>query len=1011
MFEKAYESEDADFQYLLSCFWRKKKDDQLKKIILQTFEKARERGDYREFLESSGNYTEETFESVCAEYYSAIKEKLSYYADLLADELAYFEKVQGSKSTEKVRANLAQIRALCKAENLFNFLSCQYAFVAKETTSAKWTAEYAEHVSRAAAILDRVKKILKEEHAKFSDCEAEKKAFLESGKTAAALAKYVILFNDEYARLKQLRSVLDYADLQLVALKLLKEEYVLNELREKYLYVFVDEYQDVNPLQEEIISAIGGKNLFLVGDIKQSIYGFRGGKSRFFAEKRTQFEKEEGANALRLSKNFRSADHILNAVNRQFCRLMTTRNSEEDYAKNGVMERGGLYEEESGRVAVHFVTEPKRLKSAEARDVYSVKNGALKRRDERSNEAKTVRKIIAEELGKEFYDIEQKRFRKIGYGDIAVLTRKRDEKFKEVVQELIEEGVPITSDSKENVCDYPEIKTLIDLLRLIDNECQDMPLISVLLSPVGKFTAEELGKVRADFGKNEAEFFWQACRKCAETETEVGVKLRRFYEYFRNLRLHSAVLSAAEILSKALSETGMEQSMIARDNGTDCLKRIERFIAESVSGETLGVHAFLKHLKDVDFSVNYSPSGGENSVHTMTIHSSKGLEFPVVILIGFSRPLSGTNDEVVFLDDRFALASPYYDTENMTTSTTILRRLYEQNKDVEESRDGLNLYYVALTRAKYSLHVITGGVGALYDERYGVSFAERTDFSLWKEYIVHEDPFFSVYAQRETHVSKPDLLLVDEVLKSLSWQYPYKGLENVPIKSSATALISGAEKAFDDDAPKSAVLFNENEESEGQGRVSAKSEERIKRGLAYHAFLENFDFSALYSQSGELISKEELGDIVKETLSVWQKNGTLEKEYFSLLDREKCVEILLSPVFKKLRGKTLYKEQQFLVFLPLKDFTRLSDYSSGVSVQSIGEEVLFQGAIDLLAFSEDGVMIIDYKYSDKDAEYLKAHYAPQLELYKKSVCKIMNEPPERVQCVIVNVAKGFEVAL
>ena len=400
LFDEAYEEKDEGFLHLLSVYWRKKSDNTLRKIFLTTYEELRNRADYREYLDNSGRYTEETFEHVCVDLLAALKEKCAYYLPMIQDQKAYFE-ASGSDGQKALIGEMeAALQVLCSAPDYF--VACgqgkpKFTIV---RSSKKDDDEKKRRLEILSAIKGKIGKIY-EELSETKTRAEELKNFLISAKTARAVSKYLLRFDEKYEALKAERGVLDYNDLEHKALTLLKDEEVQRETREKYRYVFVDEYQDVNPVQEAIVSAIGNDNLFLVGDVKQSIYGFRGSKSKFFVEKQREFEAGTG-NSLHMTNNFRSSDAVLNFVNSQFSLAMTERTSSVDYAVDSYMERGGRYALNDGRVEIHFLAEEDKEEQEEKKErgVYSVKASAEKRGMQESVAAKTIRHIIERERGK-----------------------------------------------------------------------------------------------------------------------------------------------------------------------------------------------------------------------------------------------------------------------------------------------------------------------------------------------------------------------------------------------------------------------------------------------------------------------------------------------------------------------------------------------------------------------------------------------------------------------------------
>lgn len=1011
LFEEGYAEKDGDFSRLLSAYWRKKSDNALRRILTETYETLRSRADYKEYLRRSCGYTQETFDGVCADLHAHWMEKCRYYQGYIQQDLAYFqdrlEKEETAAQVKLASELSAWLQELLSAPDYFACVSLYPPKFTRNTTKKnKYSEETFARVARLGGLKERMVKAYEKEFSKCGTYETELENFLRSGETAKALAVCLLGFDEKYAALKAERGVLDYNDLEHKTLQLLQEEEIVAQLKEKYAYVFVDEYQDVNPVQEAIVSLVSGENLFLVGDVKQSIYGFRGSKSKFFVQKQAEFEEGKGLN-LKLTRNFRSADAVLNAVNAQFSLAMTKGTASVDYAADSYMERGGRYALNSGRVCLHFFGE-KAEKETETRGVYSVMENANGAETEESRLARLIKNIIDEERSKTYFDADEGTEKQISYADIALLSRKKKGEISKTVAALSAMGLPVTSVSAINVCDYAEVKTLIDILSLLDNGEQDIPLCSALLSPMGDCTADDLAAIRLAYKTEKT--FRAACKKYAAEKTDfLAYKLQKFYAYYQKTRVRARVLDAGELLTLLLSETRMEAALLTQENGPACLKRIHRFIEETALPEPMFLHAFLEKLRDMEYKIEYCESGGEDSVKVLTMHSSKGLEYPVVILDNLSAPFRGVDHDEVFAEEKYGLAPRAFNEEKLIKSSTLLRRLYEWEEEANSTADELNLYYVALTRAKYALHLLFEKRSAFPDVRYAKSFADFTDFTVWEKYAVSDELIELQKQEREALVFRPDETLVREIMREFTWEYPYRAYERLPVKSSATQLLAGAETEMEI-LPLTAFGKEETPadglETEGVPETEKGAETGIEAGLAYHAFLEYFDFSALFDERGNRKSEYEIGANVRFVLEEFRKVKQKESEFLSA---EKLTEILCNPIFTELFGMKLYKEQQFLVSLPVKEtYAKKQGVSENLQNATDGEEMIFQGAIDLLAVGEGEARVIDYKYSTFGAERLKNHYKPQLELYRKTAAKILKLDEKKVRCTIVNIFRGFQ---
>ncbi len=997
LLEEGYEGQEEEFLHLLSSYWRKKKDAALRKIFLTTYNALRDRADYSDFLKKNlAGYTEEDFEGVCTRLLAFWQEKCRYYRELVEDERAYF------LAQTEVEAQLALCDELIEWLDSYEGIADYFA-AAKIPKPAftvnrlkKPTPEKSLRKERLALLKERIADMHKEEFAELKDRREEEARFLASGRTAAALAKYLLRFDEKYEALKREKGVLDYNDLEHKALALLQSSEIAAEMQKRYRYVFVDEYQDVNPVQEEIISRLSSENLFLVGDVKQSIYGFRGSKSKFFVQKQTEMEKGNGQ-SLFMSYNFRSADRVLDAVNSQFVLAMTKKVCDVDYARGSVMEKGGRYALNSGNVQVHFVGREEKG-TPPPRGIYSVLENTAGREERASRTAKLMAQIIREELNGYLDDPATGEKRKIRYADIAILTRKKGGDIVEEVEALSDLGLPVSTISAVNVCDFTEVKALMDILSLLDNAEQDIPLCSALLSGMGNLTVNDLTEIRLAYRGLP---FRAACKKyAAEGRDALAEKLNRFYEYFYKLRVEACVLTAGEVLAKILADTQMEAGLLSRKNGVACLKRIRRFLEEASSFDGDTVHEFLAHLRNLDYKIEYCENGGEDSVKVLTMHSSKGLEFPVVLLANLNQPFRGGETPDVYVEEEYGLAPRAFDAERMLKSSTLLRRLCEVKEGRSSRADELNLYYVAMTRAEQRLHMLFTERTALPDVKYAKSFADFTDFCVWEPYIVEDSLFDLEKLPVQALLRQADEGVVQKILRAYGWQYSHAGYENLPVKSSPTQLMSDGKYT-------PALHFKDYAEGEegSPTETGADRELAVREGTAYHAFLEHFDFSMLVDGEGNPVSVALLEELVETRLA----EGKVGEADVALLERDKLVEILSNPVFYDLQGMRLYKEQQFLVSLPVKDtYAKKEGAPDGLTNKEDGEEMIFQGAIDLLAVGEE-VRIIDYKYSTRGAEELRKHYKPQLDLYRLAVAKIMKIPAAEIKCSIVNIKRGFQV--
>ncbi|MDE6412072.1 MAG: UvrD-helicase domain-containing protein [Clostridia bacterium] len=933
--EKAFEEGGEAFKRVADAHYRGKRDKALGAVVLETYKKVRGYENGEKLLARAG---EDKFDEAASFLASDYIRKANSYAEE-AEKLSV--KLTKNKGALKVcEALISLAKEIEKKSSPFDMERIEFDFP-RMPSRPKEEGEELEAVLNLKELNDGMKKLFKEIKEQFQNEAREREKYAEAAKHAAAIAALSLAYGKEYARLKREANALDYDDLEHYALALLKKDEVRIEVRKKYRFVFVDEYQDVNPMQERIVSLVAGENLFLVGDEKQAIYGFRGSRSRYFREKREEF-----GGALPLTENFRSASGILSAVNEIFSPVV---------AGYEAMRGGRLYGGYEGEIFSHKVIKLK--EEARERGVYSV----VKTKGEKKKNAlaEAVVQVVERERDERFFDLETKSYKRIGYGDIAVLVRKDTTDGKRIAAALAEHGIPVTSSSRVNVCEFFETRLLIDCLKFLDNAEADIPLAAVMLSAIGGFTDEDLMRVRLAYPA--LPDFRTAARTYAEEgKDELSHRLNLFFRKARRLRALAKVRTAAEVLNDLLAE-GLEVEIAQKEDGNSRLQRARRFVAEAE--KCASVHDFLARLKETEERVDFSESGGENAVKVMTMHASKGLEFPVVILASMETALHDSDPDEVEFSERFLFSPRYYDTEKKTYSDTIGRRATAAERAIEEDEGERNLLYVAMTRAKCRLHLMV-------EDRRRMSapaFYKRYSDYLGNRFQGEEIESGAAPLEREVfdYESERSEEETERVLAAMQigMEYPYHDTVYLPQKSSATALLKArAEKA----QPVHGVL---------QGSSA-------EEGTAYHKFLEHYRF-------GEEVAVE---------LSRMKSEGLLSEEEAARLSEEQLNKIANVPCLKELKGKRCEREKKFLLSLTPRETGGVDD----------GTAIIFQGAIDLLFTDESGFVIYDYKFSGLPSEALKEKYAPQIELYKDAVAKGMRVDRNSIRAKIVNI-KSAEV--
>ncbi len=991
---------DENFLYLVDRLKKKRSDQAVREAILQAYSRLRIEPGY----ESIADKTERTFcakgfEAVCEKYGLLLGERCLFYANKVNEFGATLAFASGGEGYAKV---------LSEMYDSLNYVAVKRSIFDRpeklnKTSKPRVKPENAEEDARFADFCKGIKKRYDNLFKDIKTREEERVAFEESGKLARAFADVLLQFDREYTAVKREEGKLDYGDLEHLAYSLIcsddsADRDIKEQINEKYAYVFVDEYQDVNPIQDAIINTVACGDVFKVGDVKQAIYGFRGSRSHFFAAQLEQ-AATEGASII-LPHNFRSSDAVVNLVNELFSKVMTKSACGFDYANENHAMISGLTDND-GRGAVEICTFDNSAEEREGTDgVYSITEEKPESAPPCA-ESTAIVNLVEELLKKDIYDAEKRCVRRIQQGDICVLTRKKSKKsIAEAERLLLAEGYNVDGATEANVCDRAEIKQLLNILFYLDNAEQDVALAASLLSPLGGFCEDELAAIRVFGGVGrEAPPFRRCAEKYASEKNDgVSEKLHSFYEKAAKLKRLSEGIGAARLID-AITKEGGFVAVYADANRLSALRRLQKE-AYSPAGE-LSLNAFLAKLKTGGYKVNAPLPLSSDSIKIMTMHASKGLEFPVVILADIAAGFGGDERGEMPYDEEFGFAPRYYESERRVYGGTLLRKLCKLRAETEDLKNEINLFYVACTRAKNNLYILTSKTkpfdssGVLTADCYADLFDEKTLKTAVNRPIYAGERGFDAQNERGTKVLG-SFAADEQLYENLSETFGvnlYGAGASLPVKSSATKILSlaGEEEIHP-------VMFDE--EQAAGGATSVES------GIAYHRFLQLCDFTV----------KDEAG--IKSQIESWLKDRLLTEEQAELLEVEQLKNILSMEQFNLLAGAETYREREFLYALSAGEYQTLSRCETPDENGQIGDKhtIIIQGAIDLLVIRRENgkavaADIIDYKYSSRPDGYLKNKYAPQLALYKKAVAKIYRLNPKDITATIVNIRGCSAVSL
>lgn len=992
--EEAYDSEKEIFNRLLKALGCEKDDKTLSQSI-QKLNRYANSYPYPEkwLMEISQSYTEakkpqdtvfgEILLEKVARYTSYAIKQLNYAADLVRD-MPEFEKLTALLSDEIVQAQSLKDCAEKKMwDELFNLSRttnfARFPYLPK-STSGMFERDYAK------ALRDSAKEII--EDASSCIC-ANESDFIndiaEFSVIVPELIKIVLDYRERYAQKKAEINVLEFDDVTHLALDLLVEngEYtdIAKELREKYDEILIDEYQDTNSTQDTIFSALSKDetNLFIVGDVKQSIYGFRLAMPEIFLNRIKNQKQSTDPNKVfvNLDKNFRSRKEVLDGANYIFRKLMNEYTGNIVYDEKEALKAGATYPETDIPKVEMCVLDKEKIGKKETSEIAFV--------------ADKVEELLR--FG-EVYDRDNAAMRHAEKKDICILLRK-NKLGPNIVRELKNRGISSYFENDSGFFKNTEVSVILSLLSIIDNPLQDVPLLSALMSPIFGFTAEDIAKLRIENRKGD---LYKVVRKSEDN------KCKNFIKEYDDYKKLSTVLSVSDLIRTVYERTGYLSVVSAMNNGEMrklnlmLLTEYAQNYEENGNSGLPGFMRFIERMKksESDFKPATNVSENANVVRIMSVHKSKGLEFPIVILADTGSAISNKSRDLV-INKQTGIGLKFYDRSTYRKYSTVQYEATKYIQSLDDCSESLRALYVAMTRAKERL-IITGTVNKLtetatalsancFEEKidsvateknsgflkyllmgffrhqnagklrnyigYKGDFDAGADFELKFEIVTEaKDTAENMELIQPERTAKPNVETVAEIKERAEYEYEYMPLADFSTKMSASELNRAQNETefYITDKPSFAK----------SGKLTA-----AEKGTAMHRFMEVCDFKAasndIDSECDRLVG-----------------NKLLTPEQAQSLDRKTLARFFDGDLYKRIeKSDRVLREQKFTVFLPL-DF--VSDSEENVYKQ---ERVLIQGVIDCAFFEDGKLVVLDYKTDRVDnMDELCERYRKQLEVYK-----------------------------
>jgi len=807
-----------------------------------------------------------------------------------------------------------------------------------------------------------------------------------------ALLDLTEAFGAAYAQAKRDAGGLDFGDLEQYALRALSIDGVAEQWRRKLRLLFVDEYQDINGAQEAIIQALGrpggGANRFLVGDVKQSIYRFRLTDPRIFLERQRQWSADGGeGNALALMENFRSHESIVDFANDLFTGLM----------RHGV---GGVTFDEGGRIV--FGDRAKRAEFTTERSGPRVEARLLEPAEEVDDDGASGAELEARMIARRLAELKTSE-PATKWGDMAILLRSPRNKAEAYVKAFAAAGVPLTA-ARGGFYETMEARDLLNLLRTLDNPLQDLPLLGVLRSPFGGFTARDLAVIRIGREKGR---FWDALSAWEADGGGKGDELRRkaaaFLARFREWRRLARQTGVASCVERALDQTHYLAWTGALERGEQRRANVERFLQltrdfDAERGE--GLYRFLKLVEaQEDSEVDVEPAAApvSDAVRLMSIHQSKGLEFPIVVLADLSKKFNFSDATGrVILDEQLGLCPQIKPPGAAQFYPSLAYWMAQRRQRRETLGEELRLLYVAVTRAKQRL-ILAGTATAERREKWsdhGAALSSEEDvlrarsyldwFGAWITAAGGQSPLCAVHIEKseasatrleaKTEADAEDI--ESTVLQRLEWACAHAAAAREPAKTSVTAL------------RRQLAAVDEDESARWSAARRAKGSGGAEAGSAHHAFLELVALDRIAQPNGLAGEAARL-----------RREGRLSAEQTAALDMEALAAFWKSTAGLAFLGhaKFVRRELAFTAKFGVGEIAAAGQLGEP-SLPENEEFVVVQGAVDMAAILPGEIWLADFKTDSFAPEVLPqkvAFYRPQLELYAKALARIYRRPVTR----------------
>ena len=1036
LFEELYDENDEEFLKLINTYTTYKGDDSLKDIILKIYNYIQSSPFPDEWLkncvdefniDSNTDFAKTKWGKILLEDFKDEVNSCINRLEYINKQLLKYSELE--KYSKIICEDIITYKYI--VENIENW-DIVYK-KANQLEYSRWPSDKKitmELKDSAKKIRDDVKKVFKIKKDSILLCESKYiiSDILEMYNILNILENVIIKFSERFEDSKKEKNIIDFSDIEHYALKLLLEknekgEYIPTQIakkyREKFVEIAIDEYQDSNYVQENILKAISnGSNLFMVGDVKQSIYKFRQARPELFLEKYSEYkdinEISNGDNLkIQLFKNFRSRKLILDLCNLVFKNIMTKKLGDIDYNEKEFLQIEKDYDTPedtninyAGKAELHIID----LKEEEVEDEEILEERLENEQIEARFIVNKIREILREDYF--IFDKKEKKYRKATYKDIVILLRTTSNIAPVYEKELLNNGIPVFSDTSSEYLQSIEIETVMSVLRIIDNPRQDIPLVAVLRSPIGGFTDNELLKIRL-YDKN-SDFYSALKLAMGDKESKLSARIKVFIDNLENWRQKQEYLGLDELIWIIYNDTGYYNYVSLMPDGDLRIANLKMLFERAKEYESASFKGLFKFINFIDRLKMSSGDLGsakiigenENVVRIMSIHKSKGLEFPIVFLASTGKQFNmrDLNDNIL-LHQELGIGPKYINYEKRIEYNTLAREALRIKSRKEAISEEMRVLYVALTRSREKL-IISG-----IDRDVEKSLKEKEEFlnmygnineNLLEKYKSYLSWLELIYVNNKEELEKFMKICIhnkNEFLKNekldkydfdfedlinnknsnkkyqieemLDWKYKYNLATKIPSKTSVTK-IKELSKTKDD--------LYEKTLTKPKFLTQTDKLTNAEKGTLMHLCLQKMDINNINSKE----------DIIKMIEELVAKKIITENEA-KYINIDKLNNFIHSNTANNMRNsKKIYKEVPFYININANE----------IYDEKSEEKILVQGIIDVYYIDKnDKIVLLDYKtdyVKSGEEKRLIDKYKEQLLLYKRAIEESTNNKVSKV---------------